>query len=504
MRCSSFWVGLGAGLLAVVYLQPAAAISEKNRSLLAKHFTELGTVKHELYAPLGGPELGAAVIDSGSPRLEVVEVAGREFKTLLTLGVPASSSRAPFTFLMTGQHLLTYPAIDWTDEQGLAHRRGDLTIYDLAAEGGPKKLYELKDVLDLYYEAVGSMTPQGLLWQPKRHFLNEAGLLPVKNQYFRLELDQQSGAYKLYQHLTALPDAAVVDAANINNRALLYYYQGRLTEAARLLEHAAQLAEADQSVVMHNQAMVKSELTDLSEQGNLMPERMFDEALAYYWQGDYSACLRTMEGRSNFSDAQLAMLGLALAQTKRWPEVDRITVELEHRQAAFFADYLAELVTIARFQRFFEIAQTYLLALQVTDKQHPGYAANLAALYALQGDSVRAEQLLQSYLSDQAGRGRDLSQPRLELYTLYFQRSNTLGCEELARAAQAEPLANLQGVVQLLDFIDFSAALTDVPLEEHDRIQAPEEPLEGLGLPDAPENPIEQGWHEIHEGEDTQ
>jgi len=504
MRFSASHLVLMLTALAVLAAAPAQAISEKNRVALAKHFAELGPVKHELYAPLGGPEVGAAVIEGTSPRMEVVLVNGKEFKTLLTLGVPAVTEQSPFTFLLTGMHLLTYPTVDWTDSAGPVHHRGDLAIYDLSAKDQPKKLFELQDVLDLTFAAAGSLTPEGLLWQPSRHFLNTGEILPVKNNYFRLALNQETGEYQLYMHLTALPDAATVDSANINNRALLYYNEGRLFEASRLLEQAAQLAESNQSVVLRNQALINSELDDLDAQGNLLPDKPFDEGLAYYWEGDYGACLRVMENRQNFSDTQLAMLGLALAQVKRWPEVDRTTVELERRKVPFLADYLSELVKIARFERFDEIANVYLLALQVTDKDCPGYAANLAAMYVLSGDTARAEQLLEDYLSKHAASERNLSEPRLTLFTLYHQRANQAGCEQLLKDAQAGMQSDLNGLVQLLDFVDYSAAMTDVPLAPSDRIKAPKKPLEGFGQPEQPPIDPEEGVHELGPGEGDQ
>jgi len=46
-------------------------------------------------------------------------------------------------------------------------------------------------------------------------------------------------------------------------------------EAARLLEQASQLAEGNQRQLSRNQALIKSELTDLAEQGHLVPDRPF-------------------------------------------------------------------------------------------------------------------------------------------------------------------------------------------------------------------------------------
>ncbi len=63
--------------------------------------------------------------------------------------------------------------------------------------------------------------------------------------------------YVLTLPLMALPDAASVDAANLNNRAIYNYYRGNLQEASRLLEQADGLADADQATILHNQAMIK-------------------------------------------------------------------------------------------------------------------------------------------------------------------------------------------------------------------------------------------------------
>jgi hypothetical protein len=471
-----------AGCGALVLLQPALAINESNKQALAKHFTEQGTVVFDLYTPLGGPEIGAAVIDSSAPRLEVVEVKGRgDFRTLLTLSMPQGLKRQPYTFLLTGQHLLTYPTVEWQDDHGVAHRRGDLTVYDLISEGEPKKLFELKGVDDLSFAPGGALTADNLLWQPSRHFLNTSATLPQKNNYARLVLDE-SGSYRLLRHLVALPEAAIDDAANLNNRAIYFYGAGRLSEAARLLEQASQLAEGNQRQLSRNQALIKSELTDLAEQGHLVPDRPFDEALCYYWQGDFNACLRAMEGRSAFSDEQLALLGLALAQVKRWSDADRATVELERRHVPFLADYLAELVGIARFQRFYDVAQTYLLALQVTDDKHPGYATNLSAMQVLAGDVDGAIRTLEGYLTQQVHSGRDLGAPRAALYELYAQSGNKAGCDRLVADALAEPHHDLSGLVPLVDYVDLSASMSDVPAEERDRIKAPSQPLDNIGF----------------------
>jgi len=485
-------VALAVCLVLAVSGGPAWAMSEANQKLLKEHYDGLGEVRYALFAPLGGPEIGAAVIGGTvlpgggvqGAQLWVMRVEkGGTLTTLLNEPLSTFTKRAPFTFLLTGRHLLTYPTAEWVDGRGLSHRRGDLTIRNLEAEGGPKIVYQLRDVVDLSFQAGGALSGDNLLWQPVVHFLNTGARLPVRNVYFSLTLDSAKGEYKLSRHLTCLPDAATVDAANLNNRAVYCYSEGWLSDATRLLEQASVVSEADQSVISHNQAMIRSELTDLAEQGNLLPDRRFDEALMYFWQGDFAACLRVLDARrhTGLGDDDLAMSGIALACVRRWPEVDRVTVELEHRAYAQLADYLAELVRVALRQGFFDVASTYLRALEAVDKRHPAYAALYATLLARMGNTADAENLLEQYLAAHPG-GSVNAMPRYQLFQLYKGRGNEAGCQTLIADALVGPVFDLMGYVELADYFDFSSALIPVPAEERERLQMPDHPLDQLEI----------------------
>jgi hypothetical protein len=463
---------------------PAAAINEKNQALLKEHFRSQGEVLYELYAPFGGPELGGAVIRTGgSATLSVAAVREKgECTTLYTQSVNPDFKSPPFTFLLTGQHLFVYSTTPWTDSQGIEHQKGDLRIVSMLVENPGTVLYELKDACDLRIEPGGALTADNLLWQPSPHFLNRFGFLPHKSNYFRLTLDMNDGKYKLHQHLTALPDASTVDYANLNNRALMNYASYRLKDASYLLEQANRLAESDQSIITRNQQYIKSELTDLDQQQNLVPDMPYNEALESFWEGDYSAVLRALEARQQkgYTAFDYAIYGIASAQLKSWPKTDELTIALERMQFPYMGDYLWELVKIALYQDYPEIAMTYLVALQVTDPTHPGYVTGMAKIERMQGNLAEAEKLLENYVYDPANNGRDIADARLELYDLYYQNGNQDGCKRLIETSQQPPLVNLQSYVQLADFIDFATALAVLPTVEGDRLQAPDEPLDGI------------------------
>ena len=465
-------------------LAPAQAIDERNTAVLQEHFASQGEVLYELFAPLGGPELGGAVIRSGnSASLIVAEVQGRnDCAVLYTQSVNPDFTTPPFTFLLTGQHLFVYSTTPWSDASGAVHARGDMRVISLLPENAGTVLYELKDVCDLRLEAGGALTPENLLWQPSPHFLNRFGFLPRKSNYFRLMLDFTDGEYKLSQHLTALPDAATVDWANLNNRALMNYSTYRLRDATYLLEQASRVAEGDQSVIARNQQYVKSEITDLDAQRNLKPDMPYNEALESFWQGDFNAVLRALEAREpqGLTDFDYAVYGLALAQLKRWAKADEVTIALERLDFPYMGDYLWEMVKIALFQDYPDVAYTYMLALQVTDPQHPGNATGMAKLERLKGNLASAEQILEEYLNDPSHNSCDVSEARLELYDLYFHRGYMEGCQRLETEAVKPPVVNLAGYVQLADYIDFSSAKVELAVENSDRLKAPDQPLEGI------------------------
>lgn len=474
-----------AALMLVGLSQAAWAISQENREQLEGYFADLGTVHYELYAPLGGAEVGGAVIDEGGQvRLHIARVNERRVESLITETLESADGKPPFTFLLIGAHALVYPTRTWMDSSGVAHRRGDLTIYELLSAEAPGQLLQIKDAIDLSFQAGSARSNENLLWQPSTHFLNANGILPRKYNYCRLSYDPEANDYVLYQHLTTLPDAATVQAANLNNRALLRYRAGDLLGASQLLTQADSIASADQSVIVRNQALINSEIEDLADQGRMFADQPCDEALQYLWQGDFAGVLRAMEPRSQYglSDLEQATAALALAWEKRWPDVDRVTVELERHNVPFLADYLWELAKIAFSHGFMDVAGTRLLALESIDPRHPGYAVGHSRLLRAMGETEQGEQVLERYLSDPANAGRDLSDPRLELYGLYYKRANLVGCERLAEDALRAPVTNLQAYVQLADYADLSTSLADVPIDASGRIPAPQHPLETFGV----------------------
>lgn len=464
---------------------PAWAASEENRAKLAKHFASLGTVHYELFAPLGGAEAGGAVIgDDTHAQLFIARVSEGRVEELICESVESADGKPPFTFLLIGAHALVYPTREWTDADGKAHRTGDLTVYDIITKDAPRKMLEIKEVVDLSFQAGSAKSTDNLLWQPDPHLLNNNGVLPVKYNYNRLSYDPERNEYRLYQHLTALPDAATVQAANMNNRAIVRYRAGDLLGASQLLTQADSIASADQSVIGRNQALLNSEIEDLADQGRMFEDRPYDEALQYFWQGDWSGVLRVTQARGQYglTDLESALVGLALAHEKRWPEVDRVTLDLEQRGAPFFTDYLWELAKIAYDHGFTDIANTRVLALEALDPRHPGHAVGHSRLLRAMGETEQGEQVLERYLLDPGNAGRNLSEPRLELYSLYYKRANLSGCSQLVEDALRAPVTDLLAYVRLLDFVDLSTALADVPMDSSGRIPAPERPLETFGV----------------------
>jgi len=488
MKLNRILIATAAILAALV--QCAWSATENDIARLREYFEGLGTVHYDSYAPLSSPDLpvGGAVIASGeSGTLHIARIADGRINELLTVALPQLERRPPFTFLLTGRHLMVYPVSDWQDPFGHKHKRGDMRIYDLMAADMPEVVFELKDVCDLTFQPGGALATEHLLAQPSRHFLNGFDLLPIKHSYCWLRYNQEANKYELFRNLTALPNAAAVDAANLNNRAIIYYYAGRLLEASQLLAQADSIASADQSIIARNQNLVNSEMDELSVQADEFPDRPYDEALEYYWQGNYLADLRLMDTREQFGyDAyEAAIFGLALAQENRWRDSDRFTAELERQQAPLMADYLWELAKIAYSQSppgatdaHSQIGDARLLALEAVDRQHPGYVVGLSRLLRKTGDLEQGEEVLEDYLANPANAGRNLTEPRLELFEIYRQRGYYDGCERLIEEAQRGPVLDLSCFVKMIDYVDLSTALIDIPLDTTGRIKAPEKPLE--------------------------
>jgi hypothetical protein len=479
-------------LLWLVHTSGALAANQDTMRILGEYFAKQGEVQSSVYPPISGAELGAAVIapkpagegaSKAPPQLIVARLAGRnDVQQVLAESLPAADGKPQFALLMNGKHLLTYPTTEWKDAAGTVHLRGDLKIRDLEAEGGIKVLYELKDAVDLMLPAGSVQYSDCLLWQPQQHFLNARGVLPVRHNYVQLSFIPAKNEYALYQHLTSLPDAGAVESANLNNRALIYYRLGDLGEAGRLLEQAFALAEDDQSVIAHNQELVKSEIGELGRQFSRVEGRASDRSLMYFWQGDFAACLGELAPRqqSGLSDLDCAMAGLAMAHEKRWRDVDKVSIDLERRKAPFLAEYIGQLVQIADMQGYPDIASPYMKALATIGAGSPVYATLYAEALERRGKALDAEKVLEQYLAAHPG-GSVNAQPRLKLYELYTRRGNTASCAQLEKDALAAPVTDLLGYVQLADYFDLSAARVPVRTDDNG-IQAPNKPLDVFGI----------------------
>jgi tetratricopeptide (TPR) repeat protein len=457
-------------------------MSEANRESLEKYFAGQGEVRYAVYAPLGGPEVGVAQIGSGpSAKLQAVRMPKPgTFETLYTETIQDNGERAPFTLMLQGRHLMVYSGTQWSSSSGGSHRRGDLVIRDLTGpSGSAKTLFELKDVVDLQFSP-GTRDGEGLIWQALPHFLNDGTSLPIRHQYFRLVWDEYGQTYQLRQHLTPMAEAAVIPEANLNNRAIIYYRAGQLRKAHALLSQAVQEAEEGQSLIMHNNQMVDGEIDELSMQGRHHPGRPFDEALQYFWQGDFEACLRVLETRKygGFNDRDMAMLSLALAQERRWREVDSYVAELARRQPAFIADFVGELVMIAQDQGHRDTLLKYVKLLEQIDNSHPASILAKANLYLKLGDLEEGRRLLEHGVRSASGGSSDLSPLRLALYQLYSETGNGSGMQDLIADASDGPVTNLRGLVDLIDHMDLRSALVDIVPEEGEGIPMPNQPLD--------------------------
>lgn len=498
---------------------PAFATKKENIELIEKHFATLGTVKYQAFAPLGGPEVGAAEIGG---KLVVVSVDGRSIKSLISEPFSSTGNSADFCFMgEKGEHLLTYNATQFMDSQGQGHVRGDLLVRDLSQQGaavkgkatskaqsakdgtiasdakvdvtgsgsGPRVLFELRDAVDVGFKIGSWKFQDNFIWQPMRHFLNSGERLPRRSLYSRLMWDEVAKEYKLGHFLTPLPEAATVEAANTNNRAILFYRAGHLAEAAQLFSQATTQALTGQSVIAHNTGLVSIEMDDIAHQGRNLQGQAFDEALSLYWRGEYADALASLARRGDaVTEFDYALRGLALAQERRWPEVDETTEVLARkalssggRGKGFYADYLGELVSIALLQgpKMQEVAARYLKALEATDRNHPAYVRGIAALMQRTGKTTETQKVLENYISI-APDDADVADLRLMLFELYQDTGRPTAT--LIADAQRAPVLNIAGYVDLVDYYNLRAALGDVKFNgEFFEIKGP---LEGLSLPE--------------------
>lgn len=481
--------GIAGLMIGLVVLGAAAdrawALDPDKRELMKKHFAELGSVKYELFAPLGGLDVGAVLLQGSgnADELRVVKLQpSGGFNTVYAGSLTSAglSGRQPFTFLQAGQHLLTYPTVAHKGPGGTTDELGDLTVYDLSGDGAARMIFTIPGLVNLGVQASGALSNDNIIRQPSRHFLNTGGRLPVKYDYFRLSFDSSIGQYRIYHHLTPMPNGMVEEAANFNNRSLADYYAGRMMDATRGLERATMLSETNQSTVYRNQDLIKSELDDLAAQSRFVKDRPNDDALLAFWQGDFNLVVRLIGARPEASrrGLDLAMLGIALAQLRRWPEADRITGVLAENRYEYLGDYAAELLKVAESQKLPPVIEIQLKALERFDPGHPMLEAALSRVLLRGGQSAQAEGRLLSYLSRNATSGRDLGPVRLQLYELYNQTADQAGMDRLVKAAMTGHGGYLRGFVALADYLDFRGAYTDVPLEERDRIKAPKTPLD--------------------------
>jgi hypothetical protein len=213
-------------------------------------------------------------------------------------------------------------------------------------------------------------------------------------------------------------------------------------------------------------------MEDISRQGAKVTDQPFDEALAEYWRGEFDDSIATLARRGDsLKEYDYALLGLALAQARRWPEADRTTTALATaslaaggRGKAFYADYLGEMVRIALLQgpKMTETAGRYLKALENTDKSHPAYVQGIAALMQRNGQTKETERIVGNYIGIAPG-DLDLADLRLMLFELY--QSTGQPTSGLLADAQRAPVRNIAGIVDLLDYYDLRPALKKLTYE---------------------------------------
>ncbi len=465
----------------LAWTMPAAAVSEANRERLENHFASLGTVEYFLATPLGGPEMGAAVIRDGSGfEMRVVELRNGQPVTRLTERMSHYNGKRPFTFLLTGQQFLSYPTNLWTDSLGREHELGDLRIYDMTGET-PVVLYELKNVTDLSFQAKGALTESNLLWQPADHYLNQQGIYPIKYNYFIVRPDDENH-FSIFHHLDLLPDNGLVESARYNNRGVFYYLQGDLMNAIAAMSKANIITDRDQSIISRNMDYLKSEMTDLEYQASHNPDPIVDEARMYYWTGQYQSALRVLEVRQrHMSDTDLALSALCMARLKRWPEADNITAVLKQHGVPWLGDLLADLLTIAELQQLSSVLEVQLRAMEAMDPTHPALTAAKARILLNAGKADDAQRLLEGYLFARRP-NRPVTEAIYELFGIYYNTGNTAGMDRLMNEVLQGELTDLSAYVNLKDYHDFSVVMKELAVDQTDNIKSPKNPLEDLTL----------------------
>jgi hypothetical protein len=117
----------------------AWAATAADITLLKTYFQGLGEVQYDSYAPLSSPDQpvgGAVIAAGGSGTLHIARIENGRATELMSVPLPEIGRRPPFTFLLTGMHLMVYPTREWTDADGLAHQRGDMQIFSLVGPAG--------------------------------------------------------------------------------------------------------------------------------------------------------------------------------------------------------------------------------------------------------------------------------------------------------------------------------------------------------------------------------
>ncbi|MEZ5339254.1 MAG: hypothetical protein R3F46_13465 [bacterium] len=457
---------------------PAIAATENGISRLDSHFSSLGTVEYKLYTPLGGPEMGAAVIRDGSGlEMRVVELRNGQPVSRISERMSEYTGKRPFTFLLTGRQFLSYPTRSWTDARGQEHQIGDLKIYDMTGES-PQVIFDLPNVADLSFQAKGALTASNLLWQPADHYLNTEGKYPLKYNYFIVRQDQ-TGKYDIFHHLELLPDNGLVEAARYNNRAIYYYMHDDLMGAINAMSKANIITDRDQSIILSNTDFLKSELADIEYQAEHNPDPLVDEARMYFWSGQYQPALRVLETRQRYmSDADWALSALCLAKLKRWPEADNITAELRRRDVPWLGDFLSDLLDIAELQRLPRVLEVQMRAMEALDPSHPALIAAKARILLGAGQTAEAQRMLEGYLARRPD--REVDEARYELYGIYHAAGDQAGMERLLGELRQGQITDLRDYVNLKDYHDFSVVMEELEVDQTEFIKSPKNPLQDL------------------------